>query len=86
MSTLSGNIINRFRMGNKVKHIKYSYDGCYIAIASDDILRIFYAPTLFKSIEPFRLYKKYKLSSNIININWSYDHKFILTSHHDHSV
>ena len=45
INTLNSNIINKFKMQTKVQCIEYSDDDCYLAIGSENIVRIFYSPT-----------------------------------------
>lgn len=71
---------------NRIKNVKYSPDNIYLAVTTDSIVRIFYSPTELKSIEPFRLYRKYKLDNRIIYLNWSADNRFMFIGLKDYSV
>jgi len=66
--------------------VKYSPDNVYLGVISNSMIRIFYSPTEVKSIEPFRLYRKYKVDHKIVYMNWMEDSRFILLGLKDYSV
>jgi WD40 repeat protein len=72
--------------GHSVNSIAFSPDSCYLAIACGSLLRVFHSPGQLKSIEPFRLYRKYKVAAKIKSIEWSNDSKFILSCLSNYSV
>lgn len=70
---------------NKVNSIAISKDGYFIAVAFENSVKIYHAPTIEKSIEPLVLLKKYtSVHPETINaIDFSNDGRFIITSSKD---
>jgi len=88
VNTRTKSVINRFNMGleNRIKSIKYSPDNVYLGVTCNNMIRIFYSPGELKSIEPFRLYRKYKLDNKIVYLNWMNDSRFVFLGLKDYSV
>lgn len=68
--------------------MKFSPDSKFLAIASERHLRIFESPGTTKTFSPLLQYKRFGNlhTEDIINVNWSHDSRFLLTTSHDMTV
>jgi len=81
-------VLAHFNFGSKVTALAFSPDSKFFGVASGTKLRIFETPQLKKSFAPLIVYKKYGNlhSQDIIQIVWSPDSRFFVTTSLDLTI
>lgn len=88
INLITSKTISHFNFKARVTSLKFSPNGLFLAVSCDVSFRIFEAPSLWRSFETLLQYKKFKgsHSESIIDLAWSPDSKFIVTSSKDLTV